>query len=749
MLALTGRFAKLCALAIGLGMAAVVATCSPAVGQTAQQNPPANPPPAAKSPLKTQTRLITIDVVATDSHGAPVRGLKADDFRVFDSNHGPQRITQFQFIDATAKAKLAPALAAAPSSTGAAVYSNQSVERLAVPPTVLLMDALNTQIEDQSQVHQHMLKLLETLPSNTPIAVFILGHTLHVVQGFTTDPTLLRAAVDHSLRAQDIAGNPQDDPNSASSTAVALNGDTETPATQALEQFEQMTYVEQTTVRVDETTDAMISIAKYLAGYPGRKNLLWFSSAFPIWISPTSDAGGNPAMGLSPSTTKIPGQEFENSASYKEKVEQATEALTDAQVAVYPVDARGLEPDQIYTTTQSPRINRYNTGASLGSQISRQQGEVENEQATMDAVAEATGGKTCKNTNDLAGCVQAALNDSSAYYELGYSPDGVAWDGKFHKISVKSSEHGVRLRYRDGYFATDVTALAKQSPEKLLEQACRDVLPSTAIPLTVQPIAQTKNSQPSQDAGQVRYLLTIAPAALTLASDSGARRLNLQVALCDYNAKEDSFQLFPRNIARPVSDSLYQTWQSTGLRDIFDYSAKQEDRRIRFAVLDVASGATGAVDAPAHPIQFADLPADLAPPAASGVARANATPAPKPTVTRPIKLTFRSGNNSSQLDWSGDKLWYHGDLGINDGAPAFFKVSYGSAYHCDAGKLVANDPNAPTRPGFTLLFQSPSAGNATVQLDGDAPVYGGTLPVDSTARAFFDYVWKLCHCQQP
>ena len=65
-----------------------------------------------------------------------------------------------------------------------------------VPPTVMLMDALNTNIQNQSEVHRHMVMLLKTLPASTPIAVFMLGHTLHMIQNFTTDPALLRAAVD-------------------------------------------------------------------------------------------------------------------------------------------------------------------------------------------------------------------------------------------------------------------------------------------------------------------------------------------------------------------------------------------------------------------------------------------------------------------------------------------------------------------------------------------------------------------------
>ena len=82
----------------------------------------------------------------------------------------------------------------------------------------------------------------------------------------------------------------------------------------------------------------------------------------------------------------------------------------------------------------------------------------------MQQFADETGGKTCVNTNDLSGCVQGALDDSSTYYELGYYPENVKWDGRFHKLTVKSTQHGIKLRYRSGYFATEPDAEAKQAP---------------------------------------------------------------------------------------------------------------------------------------------------------------------------------------------------------------------------------------------------------------------------------------------
>ena len=253
--------------------------------------PRSNPQAPAAGTLKTNTRLITVDVVATDSHGNVMRGLKPEDFQVSEEHAGQQKIVQFSFVDASANSSPAPSGGLIAPPAAPYMYTNLLPEKMRVPPTVMLMDALNTNIQNQSEVHRHMVMLLKTLPASTPIAVFVLGHTLHVVQNFTTDPALLRAAVDRTLRSPDIERSAQDDADSPSNVALDQNGGNETPAIQALEDFEKTTFEAQMAIRVDETTDAMVSIAKFLGGYPGRKNLLWFSESFPDWIAPTSDFG--------------------------------------------------------------------------------------------------------------------------------------------------------------------------------------------------------------------------------------------------------------------------------------------------------------------------------------------------------------------------------------------------------------------------------------------------------------------------
>ena len=726
--------------------AALFALCLSAAAPAAQapsaqaQNPPA-PPPSAAGTVKVSTRLITVDVVATDSHGNAIRDLKQGDFQVFDGHGGQQKIARFEFIDTSA-----PPAGPIPGSlpTSPHIYANLQASPLKVPPTAILMDALNTSIFRQIQVRRDMILFLKSLPPDTPVAVFLLGHTVQIVQNFTTDPKLLRGAVDHAHRTPDlIEQNPQDDANSASAALQNMSPNAPANVIQSLQDFESQEYLEMMDQRVSETADAMRAIAKYLGGYPGRKNLVWFSESFPIWIEPTTDFGSDPFIGAT---------------TYTGKVREAADALTDAQVAVYPVDARALEGPAAFSAASPSQ-----PGGNIGGALSREDSLRINSQATMDAIAEETGGRTCKNTNDLAGCVQEALNEGSSYYELAYYPENIKWDGHFQKITIKTPRKGVKLAYRRGYFAASTQMLANPGqPDQLLKDACIDPLPSTSIGLTVEPIAprETPGKPPEQ-----RYLLTVSPSALSLAPVGSARQLNLQMAICEYDPKGDRFIYFPQDLSRPVTDALLQSWQQHGIRDIFDYEAKPENPRLRFAVLDVPSGTTGSVDVPAHPRDFgaipgsttpppgaappANTPANAPPPAQSsqGPAPPAAAPAPRATVT--TALDFRSSSGKTgKLDWSAGKVTYQGDLAAALGASGFFQQFFAPRYHCDAGNLVPNDPKATT-PRLALVLRGVTGPAVLVDLTGTEPQYTGDLPVDPDAKAFFTEVWKLCHCQAP
>jgi hypothetical protein len=190
------------------------------------------------------------------------------------------------------------------------------------------------------------------------------------------------------------------------------------------------------------------------------------------------------------------------------------------------------------------------------------------------------------------------------------------------------------------------------------------------------------------------------------------------------------------------------------VRNLFDYQAKPENQRLRFAVLDVPSGQIGAIDVPAHPQHYGALPAPTvsgdAPLAAAAPATRPAPPVPAAAPPPPTHVGFRGSNGAtSMLDWTGDSVVYHGELTIDQGAHALFGTLFAGRNRCEAGSLVPNDISASGKPSLVLTLRKADGRSAVIDLEGSAPAYAGELAVDPGARAFFDDLWKLCHCQQP
>ncbi len=212
-----------------------------------------------------------------------------------------------------------------------------------------------------------------------------------------------------------------------------------------LQQFEAQEQSFQLQLRAKYTLDALNQIARGLSGIPGRKNLIWFSGSFPINILPDGDLQ-NP---------------FAVVASAEEEFRETTNMLTASQVAVYPIDARGL--------MVSPNLNASNSGSkyarnptTLGKDQSKFFQQTADEHSTMLQMAEQTGGRAFINTNDLTHAVAKSIETGSNFYTLAYSPTDTNWNGSFRKIQVKLQEQGYTLAYRRGYYADNPNAHPKK-----------------------------------------------------------------------------------------------------------------------------------------------------------------------------------------------------------------------------------------------------------------------------------------------
>ena len=140
--------------------------------------------------IRQTVRRVLVDIVVTDKAGQPVRGLKMSDFSV-DEDGKPQRLLSFDVEDSNKPAFVSPKLPPLPANT----FINLPSTPEKGPLYILLYDMVNTEQEDQMTGHKQLLNFIDSKPEGTRFAIFANTDGLHLMQGFTSDKALLRAAI--------------------------------------------------------------------------------------------------------------------------------------------------------------------------------------------------------------------------------------------------------------------------------------------------------------------------------------------------------------------------------------------------------------------------------------------------------------------------------------------------------------------------------------------------------------------------
>jgi hypothetical protein len=153
------------------------------------------------------------------------------------------------------------------------------------------------------------------------------------------------------------------------------------------------------------------------------------------------------------------------------QLKATTNAAIRANVAFYPVDARGLVamPPLGDASRQSPGgIGMFTGNAAMGMMTNFQRS-----QDTLYALAADTGGKAMLDNNNLVAGIVQAQQAVTSYYIIGYYPTNSTLDGKFRRVKIALKESvSVKLDYRQGYFAGKVFAkFTAADKERQLEEA--------------------------------------------------------------------------------------------------------------------------------------------------------------------------------------------------------------------------------------------------------------------------------------
>lgn len=530
-------------------------------------------PQSSQPTLTITSRAVLVDVIVTGKDGQPIRDLKQNDFTVTE-NGKPQAIT---FFEPHHNAPIAPPFVPVlPANT----FSNLSEYPQPPAVNVVLLDSLNSYMADQSWIRNQALKFLGDVQPGTQAAIFTMGLGLHFIQGFTSDPAQLVAALKNKKNTsveESVLYENQSETDAQNQLVGMLsqpsstgNGPTTTfgspGAIAALTGFFQEQNNSQTVDRALVTLENLRHLAVFLNGFPGRKNLIWFAQSVPAEFY--NGMNTNPLL----------------DAEYSKTMNM----LSAARVAIYPVDPGGVGapnlPDRI--------------------------------------IAEQTGGRAFQS-NGLGKVMQNIEAETADFYTLSYVPTNSKMDGGFRKIKVKIAGGDYKLAYRRGYYAIDAGVPGNAPDErkaaltKYAEEKRGDVDPllpfmDLGMPQSDQILYEARvNPLPADvsDKKSVRYGVdfTIDLKDLDLKqTPDGAHNGTLNFTLLVYDRYGKIVDHQVHVAALNIKPGDYAAYEKTGVQLHADVATPKGNYWLRTGIYDQNSGKVGTLEIPLAAVKPVD-----------------------------------------------------------------------------------------------------------------------------------------------
>jgi VWFA-related protein len=425
---------------------------------TADQNPPAQPTPAAPQQPTFRVRVdyVEVDVVVTDRQGNLVRDLKKEDFQVLEDGKG-QTITNFTTVDIPVERADRPLFAESPIEPDVKTNEKPFDGRV----YVMVIDDLHTRFGRSARVKGAAKQFIERrLGANDLMAVVHTSGPADGNQEFTSNKRLLLAAVDKTSgrkldsatvnktneynRTRDIRqqGDPLNDPDDAERGFNARN-----------------------------TLDTLKNVAEWFGSVRGRRKAILFVSEgidYDIYDMIASN-----------------GSNHQSASMVLDATRDAIGAATRANVAIYGIDPRGLTD----LGDESIEVGSFPDDTSLGVGPGSLQSELRLSQDSLRTLSEETGGFAVVNKNDFSTAYQRIVEDNSTYYVLAYYPPD-ARPGRLHKIDVRVTRPGLTVRARKGYITPKkvdavTTANSKSPMTPELREALDSPLPVSGLTMHV------------------------------------------------------------------------------------------------------------------------------------------------------------------------------------------------------------------------------------------------------------------------
>ncbi len=412
-------------------------------------------PASSGATFRSVVRLIVQTVTVKDKDGRAVEGLRPNDFTVTEDGE-PQTVAfaEFQRLEATPSAASAdtalnvPVTSASPraadvaSTTATAIATGTpgSIRYGSRRLLVLYFDLTSMGQQDLLRAYNAARTFATTQMTASDLVAVIAfqGAGVRVLQDFTDDRPKLLSAIETLAFGNDSSGN-----------GIATGLEQGTAFGQDDPEFQ--------IFNTDRQLSALQSAIEMLRPLAEQKALIYFASGLQL-----------------------------NGVNNQAQLRATTNAALRANVAIYPVDSRGLVATSPLgdATRASPGGLAMFSGQSAGLVV----GALQRSQDTLFSLAKDTGGKAMFDDNDLSIGIVEAARALSSYYIVGFYSSHTALDGKFHRVRITVGNPRVAdVSYRQGYYAdTEFARFTDADKERQLEQALRLDNPITELTIATE-----------------------------------------------------------------------------------------------------------------------------------------------------------------------------------------------------------------------------------------------------------------------
>ena len=498
---------------------------------------------APRQTFRTTTRLVEVWVVVTDRLGHPVEGLTREDFSLAEDGVR-QPISIFEPNDLRTPVAAAPSPAATIADEGQRTFTNRA-QTANGASTVILLDRMNAGFDSQWFARKHVSRYLESMRAGDRAALYVLDGGLKVLHDFTTDRETLRRTLDQYTAKPSAYYDASMEPPAANPDGIAVW--LADPTGNVAQFFSER--------RSFDTFAAFRYLARHLTGAPGRKSVVWISEAFTM---PMREGRGE----------------------FLDRMRRAMHALSDAQVALYPVDARGL----VGAFTVSGGRAGFTTFAGV-------RGNIE----TMQVLAAETGGRAYFNSNALDVSIRSAVDDTRLTYLLGYYPSDTKWNDKFRLLSVQVRKKGLVVRHRRGFYASVPASSDDAARTAALQEALQGPLQATGIGLTATAVPD--------DEGGLRVTVRLDPGTLLLERNAGTWTGKVDMLFGSVSGKGVGTVSALANLDITLTDQGRDKAGREGLPVERTLMLRPDTFQLRIIARDVLSGHLGSLVIPASQLK--------------------------------------------------------------------------------------------------------------------------------------------------